>query len=255
MKSVPVRPYHYLALYYDSMFLEFGQKVGRPMRNEILGPLMKNVHSACDLACGTGTAALDLARQGIRTYAVDLSPGMCRAARAKAKRAAVKIQVIRADMRDFRLPEPVDLITCEFDAINHVPAKEDLKQVAACAAAALTPGGHFCFDANNLLSFKKVWRGAWWNEQPGVVMVMRSNYDAKRRMGVSDVEWFIQEGKLWRRRSERVEEVCWTATEIRETLRAAGFGRIRTWDQARFFGKDFPLTKGCRTVWLARKGE
>jgi hypothetical protein len=147
----------------------------------------------------------------------------------------------------------VDLVTCEFDAINHIPAKADLKKIAGRVAAALKAGGHFYFDANNLPAFQRVWRGSWWQERPGVVMVMRSEYDAKRKMGVSDVEWFIQEGELWRRRRERVEQVCWTAKEVRETLRAAGFDRIRSWDQARFFPKGTPITPGCRTIWLARK--
>jgi hypothetical protein len=33
-------------------------------------------------------------------------------------------------MRSFRLPEPVDLVLCEFDALNHVPRKADLARVA-----------------------------------------------------------------------------------------------------------------------------
>jgi hypothetical protein len=53
----------------------------------VLGRILPHVEAACDLACGTGTTALNLARKGIRTYAVDLSPLMCRAARKKAARA------------------------------------------------------------------------------------------------------------------------------------------------------------------------
>lgn len=69
----------------------------------------------------------------------------------------------------------------------------------------------------------------------------------------SDIEWFIREGNLWRRRRERVGEVCWSSDEIRRTLREAGFDRLRAWDATPFF-KDNPLIRpGCRTVYLARK--
>ncbi|MGH7867991.1 MAG: class I SAM-dependent methyltransferase, partial [Candidatus Dormibacteraceae bacterium] len=67
---------------------------------------------ACDLACGTGTTALELASRGIKVFAVDLSPIMCRITRQKAICARAKINVLLGDMRTFRLPEPVDLITC-----------------------------------------------------------------------------------------------------------------------------------------------
>jgi 2-polyprenyl-3-methyl-5-hydroxy-6-metoxy-1,4-benzoquinol methylase len=70
-----------------------------------------------------------LAKRGIRAYAVDLSPGMCRATRRQAREASLKIAVSRQDMRSFCLPVQVDLVLCEFDALNHVPRKQDLPRV------------------------------------------------------------------------------------------------------------------------------
>jgi methylase of polypeptide subunit release factors len=84
-------------------------------RKHALGRILRRVASACDLACGTGTTALALASEGIRTFAVDISPIMCRLAREKARRARLPLRVLCADMRTSRLPEPVDLITCEYD--------------------------------------------------------------------------------------------------------------------------------------------
>jgi SAM-dependent methyltransferase len=66
---------------------------------------------------------------------------------------------MRGDMRNFRLPERGDLVLCEFDALNHVPRKEDLARVANSVSRALRPGGHFFFDVNNRLAFEKFWPG------------------------------------------------------------------------------------------------
>src|SRR5512147_27301 len=120
-----IRPYHWLALYYDRVF-SFARSWGEAPRTHVLGRLLRRVESACDLACGTGSTAVTLAHRGIKAFGVDLSPTMCRLAREKARRARVPLQVLRADMRTFRLPEPVDLVLCEFDALNHVPRRTDL---------------------------------------------------------------------------------------------------------------------------------
>ena len=98
-----------------------------------------------------------------------------------------------------------------------------------------------------------VWVNPWWLEKPGVVLVMRNGNDSRHDKAGCDIEWFIREGSLWRRRHERVDEVCWSADEIRRTLEEAGFDRLRAWDEAPFFKGNPLIGPGCRTVYLARK--
>jgi SAM-dependent methyltransferase len=246
------KPYRWLAQYYDELFSAARAPIDL-QRERILGALMPCVQSACDLACGCGTTALAFAERGIRTYALDLSPDMCRLARKKARAAGVLVRVLQADMRSFHLPEPVDLITCECDALNHIPRRSDLPRVARAVSRGLRPGGHFYFDVNNALGFEAYWTGAVWLETLNACAVMRNGHDAQSTKAWSDVEWFIRDGRRWRRHSERVEEVCWTEAEIRSALRADGFRRVRAWDGRAFF-PDNPLMKpGCRTVYLATK--
>jgi SAM-dependent methyltransferase len=246
------KPYRWLAEHYDRMFASFAAPAGAA-RECILLPVLPRVKSACDLACGTGTTALELAGKGITMFGVDISPAMCRQARAKARRAGLPLVVIRADMRSFRLREPVDLVLCEFDALNHVPQTADLARVAKSVAQALHAGGHFYFDVNNRLAFEKVWPSTWWQDLGDVAVIMHGGYDRARDKGWTDVEWFLRDGRHWKRRHERVEQVCWTAAEIRATLGEAGFDRIRAWDATPFFGPDAYIHRGCRTVYLARK--
>ncbi len=253
MRGITInRPYTLLAEHYDQLFHDY-QPVGEAARERLLGKVFTLISSACDLGCGTGTTALALARKGLSVFAVDLSPTMCDLARQKARRARLPVTVLNADMLRFRLPEPVDLVTCEFDAINHVPRKSDLAPVAHAVARALRPGGYFYFDVNNRLSFEKVWQGTWWTEKPGVVVVMHGGYDRSRATAFSDVELFIREGRCWRRFRERIEEVCWTPNEIRRTLGQAGFEKIRAWDAARFFKGNPMIRPGYRSFYLARR--
>jgi SAM-dependent methyltransferase len=246
------RPYKLLAEYYDRL-CNFHLSWFEAARERVLGRILPGIESACDLACGTGTTALLLTANGIKMFAVDLSPVMCRLARQKARRVGLPLHVLRADMRAFRLPQPVDLVLCEFDALNHVPDKADLALVAGAVAEALRPGGHFYFDVNNRLAFKAIWPGTWWIEEPDVAVVMHGGYDRLQDRGWTNIEWFLREGRYWRRRRERVEQVSWTATEIRGALRQAGFDQIRAWDATPFFKDDPKIRPGCRTFYLARK--
>jgi SAM-dependent methyltransferase len=249
MKSTP---YASLARHYDAFFLGLRGPLDAARRHA-LAAILPGVKTACDLACGTGTTALAFARLGIRTYAVDASEEMCRITRAKMKQARAPLKVIRADMRSFRLPEPVDLVTCEGDALNHVPRRSHLLPVTKAVARALRPGGFFYFDVNNAAGFERYWSGTVWIERPGAVLVVRNGHDPREKKAWSNVEVLVRQGRLWRRHSDRVDEVCWTRDEIEAALRSSGFGTLRAWDASRFFGANAIVRPGCRTLFLARK--
>ena len=261
-RTAAIGSYRHLAQFYDEFFSSLRYPIDAARERTLRG-ILPRVETACDLACGTGVTALRLASSGISMYAVDLSPQMCRFVRAKARRARLPVRVIRADMRSFKLSEPVDLITCEFDALNHIPRRADLTRVAKSVQRALRPGGHFLFDVNNSLGFERYWTGTVWLEKRGVVMVMRNGHNRQASQAWCDIDLFIREGSCWKRRHERVEEVCWDSDEIHRVFKQAGFDQIRAWDAAPFF-KDISnlkqrdgsiplLTPGCRTFYLVCK--
>ena len=146
-----------------------------------------------------GRTAVRLASRGIKTFAIDLSPDMCRIAREKTRKAGLKVKVIRSDMRDFRLPQPVDLVTCECDGMNHIPRKQDLQRVAKSVARALQPGGYFAFDVNNRQAFERIWSKTWFFDKDPVAMVMHGEHEPGTDKAWTDVEWFVREGKSWKR--------------------------------------------------------
>lgn len=247
-----VRPYKWLAQYCDRL-AAFQRPVFAKARRQILAPVLPGMESVCDLCCGTGITAIEFAKAGFKTYGVDLSPTMIRIARDKAEKDGIAARFTRADMRSFKLPQPVDLITCEFDALNHVPNRSDLKPVAESVAKALRPGGYFYFDVNNLAAFENVWQLGWFQEMPGVAAMLHGGHVKGENRAWNDIEWFIKEGPLYRRHHERVEEVCWSRQEIRDTLRAAGMKTVGTFDATLFFQNDYLTRPGYRTFYLARK--
>jgi len=102
--------------------------------------------SAADIGCGTGLFACYLRdRWGVPVFAVDRSPGMLAEARARCTERP-GITLFRQDARTLRLPHQVDLITANFDMLNHLPRYQDLDSAVKAVAANLRPGGWFYFD-------------------------------------------------------------------------------------------------------------
>ncbi len=245
-------PYTILSRFYDQLFAPH-TAVMRRVHGRILKRILPRIHSSCDLCCGSGSTAIEFARSGRKVYAVDASPDMCRATRRKRRLQGASVRVIRADMRSFALPEPVDLVTCEFDAVNHLPRKGDLERVARAVERALRPGGYFYFDVNTRRAFQEIWPQCWFVETAQCVLAAHGGYDRGRDMGWTNFDWFLPAGKLWRRFRERYEQVGWSDREIRRSLRRAGFRHVRSWDGSELIrGVDW-LRPGCRIFYLARK--
>jgi len=139
------RPYSHLAKAYD-------ETIGLPAFGRIrLGfeTLARRYglrfSSAADIGCGTGLFARYLNRcWGATVWAVDISPDMLRVAERNCLGADVRL--LRQDIRRLRLPERVDLVTSNFDALNHLTGKDDLRVAFQRIAENLRPGGHLYFD-------------------------------------------------------------------------------------------------------------
>jgi SAM-dependent methyltransferase len=101
--------------------------------------------SAADLGCGTGLFACYLSRcRGVPVFAVDISSAMLREAARNC--GNLNVCLLRQDIRSLRLPHPVDLMTANFDTLNHLMADSDLRLAFRRIHANLRPGGHVYFD-------------------------------------------------------------------------------------------------------------
>ncbi len=250
------RPYRLLARFYDQLTRE-APRMNRHARAKVLGKILSRSRTVCDLGCGTGTAALELARRGLTVYALDLSPEMCRQARRKVRRLPARwrarIRIRRADMRRFRLPERVDLVLSQFNPINHLPRKSDLGRAFGAVARALRPGGWFCFDINTRRTYEKFYSMTRWEERPGFCLVTRGGFNRRRGSAWLDLEWFVRRGVVWRRTRERIGDTFWTDGEVRRALRRAGFERLRSWDGTRVRPPSPHQRPGFDTYYLAQK--
>lgn len=142
-------PYANLAKLYDSFATDDSlQVLYREWRDSLLAAIQKykvNVRVLVDLACGTGNSTIPWTKQrGWTVIGVDRSSAMLREARKKSSR----VQWYRQGLTKLDLKERADVMTCHFDALNHILTSQDLQRVFLRVANTLNEGGLFQFDLN-----------------------------------------------------------------------------------------------------------
>ena len=118
----------------------FGEQLLIWLKRKGLSP--KN---SMDLACGTGVLCRILQAEGIQAAGMDFSSGMIDIARQESPHIPYEV----ADMITYRPEARFDLVTCTGDAINHIPALEDVRRIFENVFAYTSPGGYFVFDILN----------------------------------------------------------------------------------------------------------
>jgi SAM-dependent methyltransferase len=207
-----------------------------------------------DLACGEGTFAVIMAQRGYEVTGVDLSPEMLRFAGEKAKEAEVEVRFIQQDMRDLKLNERFDLVTCWYDSLNYLLEYEELVRTFANIAQVLNPGGLFIFDINTIYGL-----AVNWQRHPAYVQqdtsepfeVHQPSYDYDRNLATMRITGFVREGENWRRINEEHRERGYTLEEIREALKHTSLEELACWGSLREMSE--PKPDSGRVWFVARR--
>jgi SAM-dependent methyltransferase len=100
-----------------------------------------------EMACGTGTHAIQLTKLGYEVTAGDYSSSMLEVGRGKAALAGVALKFAEMDMRCLvGGDELFDAVVCLFDSIGYVQTDEALDKVFQGVYANLREGGVFVFE-------------------------------------------------------------------------------------------------------------
>lgn len=113
------------------------------LRDYSAGP----VNNLLELACGTGTHALQLEKHGYRILATDYSEDMLQRAQQKGAAASSRVDFRFQDMTQLDLSDgPFDAAYCLFDAIGYVGTNNALDRVFRGVQKHLRPDGLFVFE-------------------------------------------------------------------------------------------------------------
>ncbi len=183
--------------------------------------------AVCECACGTGNLTLPLAK----TYAmtgVDVSCDMLCVAQEKARRAALAIPFVQADMRAFTLHRPADGVLCTCDGVNYLESERDIAAFFRAAYRALKPGGALIFDVSTPYKLKHLLGDNFLCEDnPDVGYLWKNQFYPKNCRVEMHLSIFLREtGNLYRKITEDQVQYGYTQAVLKALLAQEGFADI-----------------------------
>lgn len=243
--------YHALAASYDRLTEDVDYSAVVDFYNQILDKEKLHPRTAVDLACGTGSVGILLAKQGLTVTAVDLSEDMLCQASAKAQEEELPIRFVCQPLQKLALPRGVDLAVCALDSLDYILDPGDCKEAIRRVYKVLNPGGCFIFDVNTPEKLRAMDGQVFLDEDEDVYCVWRGAFDGQTNILSYGMDLFQRRGNVWTRSFEEHQEYAYTQLQLTEYLRAAGFTSVEVYADRRF---EAPRDGEQRIYFKARKG-
>lgn len=228
--------YEAFARYYDALT----ENIGYERQAERLWSILEQ-HGVrpglmLDLACGTGSLSVLLAKRGAEMIGVDASGEMLCRAQQKAAQEGVSVLFLRQKMQRLDLYGTIDAAVCTLDSVNHLLRAQDVRETFRRVAMFLNPGGVFLFDVNTVRKHRKtLGNHTFVYETPQAFCVWRNERFGDSGVVRITLDFFERSGALYRRRHEAFEERAYPVELLEQWLREAGLtplGRYSGYSQS-----------------------
>jgi len=233
-----IRPFEFTASVFDEIMRDFPYRQWLDYIESLMALHGRSALSVLDMACGTGSLAVEMASGAYTVWGLDASEDMIGVARAKCAAARVSVQLSVGDMRRPRAAEPpvrgrFDLVTCTFDSLNALTEEGDLDRAMRAVADLLAPRGTFIADFNTAWGLSQRWGNRVVRGRAGdVTYEWAYSHDADRNLASLHMKFMpsASEEVLVEEHHERAYE----PGEIAEACRGAGMSVIGLYDDRSF---------------------
>lgn len=244
--------YHQLAFSYDRLTNDVDYSAVVNFYRQILDKEGLQPRTAVDLACGTGSVSVLLAKSGMQVTAVDMSEEMLCMAADKAAELENPPMFVCQKLQQLRLPKGVDLAVCALDSLDYITAPADCAEAIRRVYKVLNPGGIFIFDVNTPEKLKAMDGQVFLDEDDDVYCVWRGEFNENTNICTYGMDLFQREGDIWQRSFEEHQEYAYSADQLVEYLKVAGFTSIAVYGDRKF---SKPEAGEQRIYIKARKGK
>jgi len=244
--------YGALAVSYDRLTNDVDYAAVVDFYMQILEQEGLHPRTAVDLACGTGSVTVLLARKGLQVTGVDMSPEMLTVAAQKAQELPAMPVFVCQQLQRLHLPRAVDLAVCALDSLDYITDPNDCREAIFRTYKALNPGGCFIFDVNTPEKLRAMDGQVFLDEDEDVYCVWRGEFDEHTNICSYGMDLFQRRGQVWERSFEEHREYAYSAQMLVGYLREAGFTSIAVYGDRRME----PPAEGEQRIYIkARKGK
>ena len=219
---------------------------------EILEKENLKPRTAVDLACGTGSVSLLLAKKGLQVTGVDMSEEMLCVAAQKAQELENPPYFACQWLQELKLPRGVDLAVCALDSLDYITNPDDCAMAIRRVYKALNPGGCFIFDVNTPQKLQAMDGQVFLDEDDDVYCVWRGEFDEQTNICSYGMDLFQRNGNTWQRSFEEHREYAYSAQQLTGYLKDAGFTSICVYADRKM---EAPGENEQRIYVKARKGK
>ena len=244
--------YRNLAVSYDRLTSDVDYEAVVAFYRQILETEDLRPRTAVDLACGTGSVAMLLAKQGLRVTAVDMSEDMLCVAAQKAQELDDPPRFVCQKLQQLRLLRGVDLAVCALDSMDYITDPKDCEEAIRRVYKVLNPGGCFIFDVNTPEKLRAMDGQVFLDEDEDVYCVWRGEFDEETNICSYGMDLFQRVGDVWQRSFEEHREYAYSAQQLTGWLKEAGFTSIRVYADRKLCSPE----PGEQRIYIkARKGK
>lgn len=182
-----------------------------------------------DLACGTGSITVPLAKRGYAMTGLDLSAEMLSLAQEKCDEAKVKVRLSEQNIASFQAGSGFGAVICSFDGVNYLTAARDVQSCFARVGEALSDDGLFIFDISTPYKYEHILAdNAFVYEYDDLFLSWQNYFDKKSGLCDFYLTFFIKNEKnTWQRFDETQCQRKYTIERLEKMLTEANLQVIK----------------------------
>ncbi len=204
----------YDKMQYDVDYPFWVEKLDNYMKT--LNPTSKQV---LELACGTGTIGIGLAKKGYICDGVDISEDMLTVAQAKAFDAGVKMKFFNQNMTEFFTKRKYDMICCMCDGMNYLTENDQIIQTLERIKLHLNDHGIVIFDLSSSYKLEHIIGNQTFAETFDTeAYIWENEFDSVSRRLSFNLTLFVEEDGIYFREEEHHVQRAYEIDEIKALL-------------------------------------
>jgi len=243
--------YNSLAAFYDLLTGDISYQSRAEYFERLIKRFNPDAKLLLDLACGTGSLSVELAKKGYDVIAVDGSCEMLTELLKKKIELGLDILPLCQNMPELDLYGTIQAAVCALDSLNHITDEKLVKKTVERVALFTEPGGVFVFDVNTQYKHREVLgNNVFVYDYDEVYCVWQNSLDKQTDTVTMELDIFENADGAYYRSSESIAERAYSDEFWRETLTECGFSDIHCFHEDSF---DAPRADSQRVVYAAVK--